>query len=345
MVGLLESPGEYAAAAVIDGRCCSRCGEVKPIDEFPMKVKERGLRRVWCRDCCRAYGREHYQRNRPAYLAKADRRREVERPKVRALIDEYLRDHPCVECGCSDITVLEFDHRDPSEKDLAVGELARISEWPRILREIEKCDVRCANCHRRRTAAQFAWARATGVKIDTLEVRPGLAGRYAKLDAAHQDPLFSPDVHGLRRCSRCGQLKALAEFPFCDTRQGQRAYYCRPCQAAYRRAHYEQNKPDYISRAMNEARLKKEDVLVLLHDYLRAHPCVDCGETDLSVLEFDHLDPDAKTMAIGAMIGRRSWKAILHEIGKCVVRCANCHRKRTAAQRAWKWRLAEDSPR
>jgi len=33
--------------------------------------------------------------------------------------------------------VLEFDHRDPAQKELAVGELVRVAEWPRVLREIQ----------------------------------------------------------------------------------------------------------------------------------------------------------------------------------------------------------------
>ena len=97
MSELFESPGDYAIVT-IDGRRCSRCGEVNPIEDFPIKDRERGLRRVWCRDCCRAYGREHYRKNKPTYPAKAERRRRTERPRVRALIDEYLRQHPCVEC-------------------------------------------------------------------------------------------------------------------------------------------------------------------------------------------------------------------------------------------------------
>jgi hypothetical protein len=34
--------------------------------------------------------------------------------------------------------------------------------WSRVLLEIEKCDVRCANCHRRRTAQQYGWRKARG---------------------------------------------------------------------------------------------------------------------------------------------------------------------------------------
>ncbi len=339
---LLETPANYV---ITETRRCSRCGESKPIDDFPWKVKARGLRRVWCRGCCRAYGREHYRKNRPTYLAKSAKRRAIIRPFVRAQIDAHLRGHPCVDCGCTDITVLEFDHRDPAEKDFAVGELARVAEWQRVLREIEKCDVRCANCHRIRTGEQFGWAKVNGVRTDPGTVRPGASGRYHKVNAPRQEILLSPDVDGLRRCSRCGERKPLSDFPFRDVRAGLRGHYCRECQAEYRRSHYEAHKPDYMKRAVTESILKKQDILIRLFEYLGSHPCVDCGTADIRVLEFDHIDSAIKTMDVAKMIGRRSWRTILQEIEKCEVRCASCHRKRTAQQRGWKVRLAEDGGR
>ena len=64
-------------------------------------------------------------------------------------------------------------------------------------------------------------------------------------------------------------------------------------------------------------------------DYLRDHPCVDCGEDDIVVLEFDHLRD--KVSAIATMISSREpWWRIEAEIAKCEVCCANCHRRRTA---------------
>lgn len=341
MLELLEEPGDYRQLVPIGLRRCSRCGEAKPIEDFPMKIRASGLRRVWCRDCCRAYGRGHYERNRPVYLAKAQRRRHIERPRIRAWIDEYLRQHPCVDCGESRMAVLDFDHRDRSQKDLTVSELARLMTWSRLRGEVEKCDVRCANCHRRRTADQLSWTKAHGVVIDGAETRPGLSGRYSRPVAPRQDALLSDEPHGLRRCSKCRVLKPLVEFPFREAATGKRGHYCRRCQAAYRRAHYERNRSDYLQRAMNEVRLKREDGLLLLHEYLRSHPCVDCGETDIVTLEFDHIDPATKTMPVGAMIGRRRWSIVLAEIQKCEVRCANCHRRRTAQQQQWKGRISE----
>lgn len=70
---------------------------------------------------------------------------------VRENVTEYLSKHPCVDCENSDVRVLEFDHvKDKKFKNISTMIYQRYS-WNRILKEIEKCEVRCANCHRIRT--------------------------------------------------------------------------------------------------------------------------------------------------------------------------------------------------
>ena len=69
----------------------------------------------------------------------------------------------------------------------------------------------------------------------------------------------------------------------------------------------------------------------LICDYLAIHPCVDCGEMDIVVLEFDHIRGN-KIMAVGHLIGKASTKRLEEEMAKCVVRCANCHRRKTAKE-------------
>jgi hypothetical protein len=65
----------------------------------------------------------------------------------------------------------------------------------------------------------------------------------------------------------------------------------------------------------------------------QTHACIECGESSVATLDFDHPDPTVKTTEIGSMIGKRSWTTIELEVAKCVVRCANCHRRRTTRQR------------
>lgn len=61
-------------------------------------------------------------------------------------IINYLLEHPCLDCGEHDVRVLEFDHRDDAHKEAAVGNLVKAA-IRRLIAEIEKCDVRCSNCH------------------------------------------------------------------------------------------------------------------------------------------------------------------------------------------------------
>lgn len=93
------------------------------------------------------------------YLGRATERRRLNRRLNRANVDAYLSVHPCVDCGESDTDVLDFDHRDATQKLDEISRMLGPHVWEEVLEEIEKCDVRCGNCHRRRTAAQFGWVR------------------------------------------------------------------------------------------------------------------------------------------------------------------------------------------
>ena len=144
--------------------------------------------------------------------------------------------------------------------------------------------------------------------------------------------MFAMGSYGsLRRCGRCRQFKPVTEFGWHRKHLGQWDTYCRPCRSAYGRDHYLANRQRYVDQAQKrkeELGLKRTRFLL---EYFRAHPCVDCGETDSVVLEFDHLRE--KTFNIGSDLSRRRWNSILAEMAKCEVVCANCHRRRTGRRR------------
>ena len=140
-------------------RVCGRCHVAKPIAEFPIKNAARGTYRSYCRPCGREYGKEHYRKNIATYLTRKKSRAPIDRLCNRQFVSDYLSTHPCVDCGETDPVVLEFDHRDRNEKRDDVGRLIHTSTVNVVRAEIEKCEVRCGNCHRIRTARQLGWYR------------------------------------------------------------------------------------------------------------------------------------------------------------------------------------------
>jgi hypothetical protein len=151
-----------------------------------------------------------------------------------------------VDCDEPDAVVLEFDHLE--EKTASISKLVSCAATARSLdAEIARCEVVCANCHRRRTARRGGWRRA----VPTGEpARPIVDQRIAR-NVAH------------------------------------------------------------------------------VHAILRSSTCVDCGERDPVVLEFDHRGRKRGSVTQMAWWGF-SVAAIDAEIAHCEVRCANCHRRATA---------------
>lgn len=137
-----------------------------------------------------------------------------------------------------------------------------------------------------------------------------------------------------RLCRRCGQIRPESEFNFKNRVRGTRQPYCRSSSRAQVRQHYRANLEYYAAKRRKRGRELYQDQRRRVLDYLAAHPCVDCGEADIVCLEFDHVR-GVKRFSVAAMIGDYAWEAIEAEIAKCVVRCANCHRRKTARERGW----------
>lgn len=75
------------------------------------------------------------------------------RRSTKALLVEFHGRH-CTDCGMSyPPHVMQFDHRDPSTKSLAIGS-AGTPSFQTSLEESTKCDMVCANCHAIRTHRQ-----------------------------------------------------------------------------------------------------------------------------------------------------------------------------------------------
>jgi hypothetical protein len=98
------------------------------------------------RDRLCKYRRDHYTRNARAYKDRAiSRRAELVRWYL-----ELRQGKVCSSCGEDHPACIDFHHRDENKKELDVSKAVRYG-WSkeRILKEVVKCDVLCANCHRK----------------------------------------------------------------------------------------------------------------------------------------------------------------------------------------------------
>lgn len=98
----------------------------------------------------RTYAAEYYRRHSQMIGRQSKQNGKKTRDRNRDWIAKYLLTHPCVDCGEADPIVLEFDHKDRTAKVFAVGR-SRSMKLQKLIDEVAKCDVRCSNCHRRKT--------------------------------------------------------------------------------------------------------------------------------------------------------------------------------------------------
>jgi hypothetical protein len=130
-------------------------------------------------------------------------------------------------------------------------------------------------------------------------------------------------------CMKCGEERDTEkDFSWKYMNRAIRQTRCKYCQSQKSKQHYEHNKQPYLERARTREAWVTEDNQRKLAEYFSSHPCVDCSQNDVRVLEFDQVrgkksNDISKMMTIGC-----SWSTIEAEIAKCEVRCANCHRIR-----------------
>ncbi len=127
------------------------------MDEYAYSNKLLKTRQKHCRDCMAKFNKAYYKRHGEKHRETVRQSRITRKVAAREYINEYLSTHPCIDCGESDLVVLQFHHVSGKKRD-AVANLARGNHsLDRIKREVNKCVVLCANCHQRRTAKEQGW--------------------------------------------------------------------------------------------------------------------------------------------------------------------------------------------
>jgi hypothetical protein len=136
---------------------CSKCKVEQDLGYFSQDRNRKDGLSLWCKNCAAESNALRYQVTRESRLI-SDR---AKRNMNRRWVLNYLLVHPCVDCGESDPIVLEFDHVRGDKIRTISNMVSSTTSIAKIEQEIEKCEVRCANCHRKVTMKRAGWFRST----------------------------------------------------------------------------------------------------------------------------------------------------------------------------------------
>jgi hypothetical protein len=125
-----------------------------------------------------------------------------------------------------------------------------------------------------------------------------------------------------KRCSQCKEQKPLTEFYKAKSKPAGYAYTCKSCSDKSNKRTRDKHTERYHGyRADYKSKLNEQ-----INEYKTSCGCTVCGENSHpAVLDLHHLDPSIKEGSPSTM--RTSWERWLAEAEKCIVLCANCHRK------------------
>lgn len=139
-------------------KACSKCKINKNINNFCKSSKNKDGLQSWCKECVSSARMKRYYENYDLERSRGNERNKKAYINNMRKIFSILEKNVCVDCGESDPIVLDFDHNDPLEKNFNISESARkFYNFDKIQKEIDKCTIRCSNCHRRKTAKENNW--------------------------------------------------------------------------------------------------------------------------------------------------------------------------------------------
>lgn len=114
----------------METKVCSKCKRELPIENFHWRDKAKGTRRSECKDCHNAYMKNVYKDKKDT-------------------LQDLKSELKCAKCGENRGYVLDFHHKDPTTKESTIARMTSNKyTLDKLEKELEKCIVLCANCHR-----------------------------------------------------------------------------------------------------------------------------------------------------------------------------------------------------
>lgn len=138
-------------------RQCKICQEIVEISDFPRVAACVGGRGHFCNQCNNEKYRL-YRLENPEQAKASNDKSLIKYNERKKEFYTWLQTQECVDCGYADYRSLEFDHV-KGEKSFGISnKVGRIS-MEALMKEIDKCEIRCSNCHKKVTAARGNYYR------------------------------------------------------------------------------------------------------------------------------------------------------------------------------------------
>ncbi len=135
---------------------CNTCENNKDVSEFGKNSSKKDGLQSNCTSCRSGMTKDWYKKNTRKQVERVAKTKQ----DIAEMLYAYKSENPYCQGPCGNQyppEVLQFDHIDPSTKKFNLGDAARTQGRLKVIEEMEKCVLLCANCHALRTAKQFNW--------------------------------------------------------------------------------------------------------------------------------------------------------------------------------------------
>lgn len=125
--------------------------------------------------------------------------------------------------------------------------------------------------------------------------------------------------NSIKKCPCCKKEKSIGEFYLNKARKNNLSSWCKACQKKMWREYYHKSK-EYYKQYNMEVLERAQSIITQVKEL----GCSSCFEMDERTLEFHHVNPKEKRFNVGRSHGVTT---LIKEMEKCILLCANCHRK------------------
>lgn len=153
-------------------KTCTVCKEPKLSIEFNKNKRKKDGLQTHCKICSKIRFNIYYNNNKLKHKTTITKRKKENIKLVQQHVYDYLKRLGCADCKENDPCCLDFDHVRGNKRDCLSRMVSNGLSLNTIILEIDKCTVRCSNCHRKKTAKDFNWYRNINTGLSPSGLAP-----------------------------------------------------------------------------------------------------------------------------------------------------------------------------